>query len=271
MKIVAFCKICLDKSTSNKPADLFVPVKVEINDTGYYEFECREGHHSICILSAHLSQVLFQIACNAVVDGYYREAISSATASLERYYEFLIRVFLRRNKISQEEIEKAWKNIARQSERQLGAFVSMYLSHMQTSPPLLHNKFVELRNKVTHKGEIPNKEVAMTYLSAVHDLCTELSSSVWQEGYRREMQQELRYKLTIANSRVPEGHENVLQLGTNLILGITADEIGGPRKRTFEQLVNQIEFLRSVNADIDELDKKEKEEKYEAMFKPIMK
>lgn len=84
------------------------------------------------------------------------------------------------------------------------------------------------------------------------------------------MQQELSFNLTVATSRVPEGHENVLQLGTNLILGITAYEIGSRRKETLEQLVNQIEFLRSGNADIDELDEKKKKEQYEAMFKPIV-
>jgi hypothetical protein len=38
--------------------------------------------------------VLFDIGANAVVDGYYREAITSFSASLERFYEYFLGALL---------------------------------------------------------------------------------------------------------------------------------------------------------------------------------
>jgi hypothetical protein len=56
---------------------------VEFTDDGLYEATCPKGHKSITILQQRKFEILFDIGIYAINDGYYREAISSFTASLE--------------------------------------------------------------------------------------------------------------------------------------------------------------------------------------------
>lgn len=56
--------------------------------------------------------MLFEIALNAIVDGYQREAVSSFAASIERFYEFAIRVLTRTSQVPRDIIESAWKAVA---------------------------------------------------------------------------------------------------------------------------------------------------------------
>ncbi len=48
--------------------------------------------------------------------------ISSFTSSLERFYEFCIKVFCENNSMNDDTYNKVWKQVSNQSERQLGAF-----------------------------------------------------------------------------------------------------------------------------------------------------
>lgn len=68
--------------------------------------------------------MLSQIGANAIIDGYYREAVSSFSASLERFYEFSVHVLMRHFGKNSQQFKSAWRPISNQSERQLGAFVA---------------------------------------------------------------------------------------------------------------------------------------------------
>jgi hypothetical protein len=96
-----------------------------VRDDGIYEFECPEGHHSSTVLLTPKHEVLFANASNALLDGYLRDAIASFAASLERYYEFTIRVICRSKSIFQQDVIDCWKLVSKQSERQLGAFTML--------------------------------------------------------------------------------------------------------------------------------------------------
>ncbi len=65
---------------------------INIRDDGIYEATCPEGHKTYTLLQQLLFEVLFDIGAYAITDGYYREAVSSFTASLERFYEFYVKV-----------------------------------------------------------------------------------------------------------------------------------------------------------------------------------
>jgi hypothetical protein len=67
---------------------------VPIADEVTYEVECSRGHRSFILLQQQRFEVLLQIGAYAIVDGCAREAVSSFTASLERFYEFFIRAAL---------------------------------------------------------------------------------------------------------------------------------------------------------------------------------
>ena len=68
--------------------------RVEICDDGKYEVTCTRGHKETVILQQQKFEILFEIGAHAIIDGYYREAVSSFAASLERFYEFSIKAFL---------------------------------------------------------------------------------------------------------------------------------------------------------------------------------
>ena len=171
MRIPLLCMQCKEKT-------LFYPATLQ--DNGLYELKCKNGHESIISLQEQKFEILFDLAANAILDGYYREAVSSFTSSLERFYEFYIKVIAIKHNVSEEVYLKSWKSIKNQSERQLGAYILLYTIEKDKDPPLLHNKKIEFRNEVIHKGKIPSKENAISYGEAVlnvispvlHDLKT---------------------------------------------------------------------------------------------------
>jgi hypothetical protein len=57
--------------------------------------------------------------------------------------------------------------VAKQSERQKGSFVALWMAEFFGRPPLLSNKLVEFRNACVHKGRIPLESEAKAYGEAV--------------------------------------------------------------------------------------------------------
>ncbi|RKR31632.1 hypothetical protein [Paraburkholderia sp. BL17N1] len=51
----------------------------------------RAARQTLVDLRQQKYEALFQIGAYATEDGYYREPVSSFTASLERFYEFFVR------------------------------------------------------------------------------------------------------------------------------------------------------------------------------------
>jgi hypothetical protein len=135
----------------------------EIQDSNLYEVQCPKGHSSYVILQQMKFELLFDIGACALLDGYYREAVTSFTSSLERFYEFFVRAALIQKKIDVENIESAWKGISKQSERQLGAYIIQYLSEFGTEPTTLGTNETKLRNDVVHHGKIPTRSEAIAY------------------------------------------------------------------------------------------------------------
>ena len=144
--------------------------RVEFVDNGRYEVTCPNGHTTVTIVQAQKFEVLFDIGAYAIKDGYYREAVSSFTSSLERFYEFFIQVMLFEKNINKDKFNECWKLVSNQSERQLGAFIFMYLEQFGKKPDLLSNSKIQFRNEVIHKGKIPKKEQALGYGQAVLDI-----------------------------------------------------------------------------------------------------
>lgn len=148
-----------------------IPVQiVDIRDDGLYEITCQNGHTTITALQEQRFEVLFDIGSHAILDGYYREAVSTFMSSLERFYEFYIKAISRIHNISPEEYDLYWKMVDNQSERQLGAFVCLYLLENKKSPTVLDDKWYRFRNKVIHKGKIPEKNQALEFGEVVLQL-----------------------------------------------------------------------------------------------------
>lgn len=163
MKIVLYCPSCDPVSAGNFTVDLLFK-----NDCSY-ELECPKGHRFRANVLYHEFQKLFEVAVNALADDYYREAVGSFAASYERFMELFVRIAMKANKTDSDELKKGWKKISRQSERQLGAFIILFVLEFGTQPPLLASAQIELRNNVVHQGYFPTKEESLKYGGAVLD------------------------------------------------------------------------------------------------------
>jgi len=163
MRLLIPCMKCLQEF--GQPSGEFA--RVEFKDDGCYEITCSFGHATVTVLQQHKFEVLFDIGVHAILDGYYREAVSSFTSSLERFYEFAIRIFLEKSSGSDELFQAAWKKVSSQSERQLGAFIFLWATHFSEDPPLLPQNMITFRNEVIHKGKIPSRDEAIKYGDAV--------------------------------------------------------------------------------------------------------
>jgi hypothetical protein len=109
------------------------------------------------VLQQQRFELLFDMGACALLDGYHREAVSSFTSSLERFYEFFIRASFLQIGHTLDEVEAVWKPIAKHSERQLGAYVAIYMRECGAAPALLSSKNIEFRNNVIHRGKIPDR------------------------------------------------------------------------------------------------------------------
>jgi hypothetical protein len=142
---------------------------VTINDTGLYKMTCERGHTTYTMLQNGKFEILFDMGIYAFQDGYYRESVANFAASLERFYEYSIRLFCFINGINESVVDLAWKNVAAQSERQFGAYCFLYVSLLAKTPDVISNSNIKFRNKVIHQGYIPTFEETLNYATSIYN------------------------------------------------------------------------------------------------------
>jgi len=207
MKLLVSCAECNKENLSQG----MVMTTAEFNDSGRYEYKCHKGHDVIVIIFEEKFEILFEIGAYAIADGYYREAVSSFTTALERFYEFFIKVICISKGIEWETILDTWKIVSAQSERQLGAFAFVHLIDQGTKPTLLSNSQIELRNKVIHKGYIPDSDQATKYGQAVLNIIRQLSFFI-KENHQAAVNEVKRYN---SESRRRESDNGKLVTGVS--------------------------------------------------------
>ncbi|MEX3004204.1 hypothetical protein [Serratia fonticola] len=166
-------------------------VSLNFNDSGIYEFKCKNGHESIVILQEKKFEILFDIGAYAILDGYYREAVSSFSAALERFYEYAIRVILAKNSVIDDAFLQTWKKVSNQSERQLGAFYYLWVLNFNEAPVMLSDTDSGFRNSVIHKGLIPSRERTIDYGEKVLNIIRPMI---------KRLKEELRDEMTKVNT-----------------------------------------------------------------------
>ena len=97
-----------------------------------------------------------------------REAISSFAASVERFFEFSLRVLSRNRQVPPQIFDVVWRVVSKQSERQLGAFVFLYAASFAEEPHILSNRMTELRNDVIHRGKLPDQKQVLEFGDAAY-------------------------------------------------------------------------------------------------------
>lgn len=158
MRLKSVCMAC-QAETNSLNKSMFLSIEYR-NST--LQATCEKGHTTRTIVQATDFEILFEFGGMALLDGYTREAISCFAAALERGYMCYVHCALLQGKVPSEVVKEANKEL-RRSERQLGAFVSLYSLLEHSSPPILPNKLVELRNKCIHEGEIPSRSDVEEY------------------------------------------------------------------------------------------------------------
>ncbi len=164
MKITTRCINC---DETRHPWDKPSPKGVKIPENGIIDTICQCGHRNIFVIQQTKFELLSEMAVRAISDEYYRDAVASFTASLERLYEFFIEAVCRRRNIEFSEFANSWKEMANQSERQLGAFIASHLIDTGQKPEILNNKSVKFRNDVIHKGKFPDRIETINFAKLV--------------------------------------------------------------------------------------------------------
>lgn len=193
MKIPISCSECLRELTDENPVvDVYGTVLL-VSEAGYYEFVCPKGHKTSTILNMQKYDLLFTLGVNAFIDCYYREAFINFAASLERFYEFTLRVIARSKQVNTDLFEKTWNNVSKQSERQFGAFLFSWLfQEGQFYTEIAHRKageMTQLRNEIVHKGKLATDEDCRGYGQYVIDIIKptrEILSCKYKKPYEEE-------------------------------------------------------------------------------------
>lgn len=149
-------------------------IRLPFQEINFYHFKCENGHDAYAVLQNHKFEILAEVGVNAILDGYYREAVTSFSASLERFYEHYFKVVSFSESGNFEQVEKAWKSVSAQSERQLGMYLAAHFLKTGKIGPTLSREKAKFRNDVVHKGIIPSREEAIDFAQSVIDIVNPL-------------------------------------------------------------------------------------------------
>lgn len=173
MRLEISCRKCSEQISLGQSGTVYSRLCL-LRDDCVYKFECPEGHLTTTVLRTPKHEVLYSIGANALLDGYFRECISSFAGALERYFEFGLRVIFRENEKRASSLQEVWKLLVNQSERQFGAFITVWMmvtGEKYTSLALNQiDKQTKVRNEVVHKGRIPTYAECMVYGQYVLDV-----------------------------------------------------------------------------------------------------
>lgn len=170
----------------------------DLEEDNAYIKKCRNSHTMRMTLGNARFELLFESGVVAMLMGFHREAISSIAAALERFYEFAIEVFTQRAGIDQIVFGEGWKLVARSSERQLGAFLFLYLTNCKK--PFISGKarsefdhWTAFRNEVIHQGQFPTPAKVREYAQYVHGVIRRGRSELKELDADAVMKVELRH------------------------------------------------------------------------------
>ncbi len=149
---------------------------IELDKWPYIEMVCKKRHRQRFMISTELFELLFEQATRCLADGYYREAIGTYNASLERFFEYATEMMMTSK--SQADFSLFWKSITAQSERQLGAYYALWTLTFNELPTFLNQDKVKLRNDVVHKGKLASKKEAEDFGEYVFNYITSAANKL---------------------------------------------------------------------------------------------
>lgn len=190
MKLLTPCMQCFQEQ--GHPSEEMI--SAELFDDGLLRVHCLQGHTTIAVIQEQKHEILFDHALMALIDGYPREAATGMAATLERFYEFVLKVLCKKHGIEASAYKNSWKSISAQSERQFGAFLFAWLIEFGAPPSTIDDikpkqitdqkwerrKWKEFRNYVVHKGYMPSYAETVVYGDLVFSHIQHLTSQLNQ-------------------------------------------------------------------------------------------
>lgn len=164
MKLFVTCMECLKEL--GHPS--FEPIIADYYEGAIATVQCSRGHKSAFILQSQKFEILFESGASALLAGYTIEAASSFYAALERFYEFCIKVFCVKDGLDEVECRTTFQQMTHQSERQIGAFLYLYLQNFGKTYQV-KEFIVMFRNRIIHKGYIPTPQEVEKFAAAIFD------------------------------------------------------------------------------------------------------
>lgn len=240
---------CFDEQ--GHPSDELL--SVELRDDGLLRATCPKGHHTITAIQEQKYEILFDLAVMALLDGYPREGAAGMAASLERFYEFVIKTLSAKRGVDGEIFSNSWRLVSNQSERQFGAFVFSYMLESGAVPPTIddvkptqvegqdwkNRPWKEFRNAVVHKGYMPSYSEAMAYGRLVFDHIQDLT--LWLSKNSADALK----KTSVANLAVSQAGAGGKPVGTMTIPTALSTTREGFSTRTFIQAVDELKKYKS--------------------------
>lgn len=188
----------------------------QIQNDGVYIFECAQNHKSVIIFQNQRYETLFEIGCEALFDGYTRESVTSFASARERFFEFYVKVVLLNSGMSVEAVGKFWREIGSQSERQYGAFLSLYSFVNKKPYDFIDNNMITFRNNVIHKGYIPSPKESFEFGEFVYQGIVRLVEELkrdFKESFHKLIGIETKEKFDFAYKIYAKEFEELRKLG----------------------------------------------------------
>lgn len=240
MKILTMCMEC--QKELGHPS--FEPIIADYYEEALAYIECSKGHKSAILLQSQKFEVLLESAANALIEGYTLEAASSLSSAYERFFEFAINVYCNKNNISKEALNETFKQVSKQSERQVGGFLFLHLLTFGTHYTL-NKKIPELRNKVIHQGYIPTPDEVANLGDFIYSEISTITNLI-KSSLSNEMQQVVTDTLQKRNEKIPQDMPRATTTGTMFFSLAMAEQ-----KNSFrEALISYKEAREKVNGTV---------------------
>lgn len=233
MKLIIYCNQC-SESCKNDFSHIFI---THYYDHGFVINECPNGHKFATVLQSHKFEMLLRSGADALIDGYTIEACSSFCSAYERFIEYCLKIFSKKININNSNFNTTFQQIKKQSERQLGAFLFLYVSIFGEGYKF-DNKIIEFRNRVIHQGYIPDLDEAHAFCEKIYDTIFELTRKVKADLWDQyvEVITEIRSERA---TNIPADIPQATTTGTLFYDTVRADQ-----KKSFKEALNEYKEVR---------------------------
>jgi hypothetical protein len=248
------CFECLD----GKNRESFVMAQGEVTHELFAVCKCPHGHITISDISHDLFEILYQSAIRAFRKDFCSESVLNFTVSLERAYEQYIKLEMLSVGVELNSIDAFWKEIAKRSECQYGAFCSAYIKTEKETWDSVQKQAkakakeifgntevvrepVKFRNNVAHNGYIATSSEVRQYGEYVTYLLAQIVKS--KRTRFLEESRKLRFHIKAKSIKVvQERHKNAKISSNARLLAINwrSDPV---ENITFSQALANIEKL----------------------------